>query len=156
MRLFATRDGSIVPRLSDFEVAILRMVPRLIDSVGGWDDDPAAERLTPEVFADDPERSAEFRRLAGELIDAGRAEDAAALDDLIESAAAGIPLTEQQAGSWMRAINQARLILGARLGIEEDGWEETSSFAPDDPHVVLLHLLSRIQGDLIRAVSRLP
>lgn len=153
MTLFYREDGLIHCRLREVELTLLRMVPQLIATVGEPAVDPAAERLTPEVFSGDMERSREFRHLAGDLIDQGRADDVAALRDLVDAVASGTALTEEQASGWMRAINQARLIIGARLGIEEDGWEETSGLSPADPSVVMLHLLSRIQSHLIAALS---
>lgn len=153
MKLFYRDGGQIHSRLREFDLALLRMVPDLVATVGEPGIDPAADRLTPQVYDEDAERSAEYRRLAGELIDSGRAEDVTALRDLIDSVEVGRPLTDEQASGWMRAINQARLVLGARLGIEEDGWEEKSEIPMDDPRVVMLQLLSRIQSDLIRALS---
>lgn len=153
MKLFVRRGGLIYSRLEDFDLALLRLVPPLLDSVGENGVDPAADRLRPEIFRDDAARSAEYRRLAGELIDQGRADDAAALGGLIGAVASGEPLTSDQAAGWMRAINQARLVLGARLGIEDDGWERSSGLSPEDPHVVMLHLLGRIQDDLIAALA---
>ena len=32
---------------------------------------------------------------------------------------------------WMRAIGEARLKVAARLGIEEDGWEDGSRTTPN-------------------------
>ena len=152
MKLFYRAEGLIHSRLQEFDLALLRMVPQLIDTLGAVGFDPAVERFTPRVFADDEERSAEYRRLAGELIDDGRAEDAAALRDLLGAVESGDALTDEEASCWMRAINQARLILGARLGIEDDGWEETSGLSPEDPSVLMLHLLGRMQSHLIAAL----
>ncbi len=153
MKLFYRRHGMIHSRLREFEIELLRMVPRLIDTVGNHGGDPAADRLTPEVFSGDRERSAEYRRLAGDLIDQGRADDVAALEDLIDAVESGEPLSDEQASGWMRAINQARLILGARLGIENDGWEETGGLSPQEPAVLMLHLLGQIQTHLIEALA---
>ncbi|NND01592.1 MAG: DUF2017 family protein [Acidimicrobiia bacterium] len=153
MRLFYRRNGLIHSQLREFDIALLRMVPQLIDTVGPTGADPAADRLSPEVFSQDEERSAEFRRLAGDLIDQGREDDVVALRELIDAVESGEPLTDEQASSWMRAINQARLILGARLGIEDDGWEEASGLSPEEPSVLMLHLLGRIQGHLIAALA---
>ena len=152
MKLFYRDGAEIHSRLREFDLALLRMVPALIDTVGEPGIDPAADRLTPQVH-DDEERSAEYRRLAGDIIDDGRAEDVAALRDLIDAVEVGRALTDEEASGWMRTINQARLILGARLGIEDDDWEDTSGISLDEPHVVMLQLLSRIQHDLIGALA---
>ena len=153
MKLFYRREGEIYGRLREFDLALLRMVPPLIDTVGEPGADPAADRLTPEVYGDSAEKSEEYRRLAGEIIDDGRADDVASLRDLLDAVETGRPLTDEQAAGWMRAINQARLILGARLGIEDDGWEDIGAISMDDPHVVMLQLLSRIQHDLVEALA---
>jgi hypothetical protein len=35
-------------------------------------------------------------------------------------------LSEEEALTWVRALNHLRLVAGARLGIDDDGWEERS------------------------------
>lgn len=151
MRFFDRRGGMIRPRLSEFHLALLGLVPKLLATVGEPGRDPAGERLRPEVFPDDPERSAEFRRLSSDMIEEGRATDNEVFAAGLERAAAGEPLTLAEAESWMRALAHARVILGARLGIEEDGWE-AGTFG-DDSRVAVLHFLGLLQEDLITALT---
>ncbi len=151
MRLFSRRGGAIHARLSEFHLAVLGLVPRLLATVGEVGVDPAADRLTPEVYPDDPERSEEFRHLAAEMIDRGRDADQAAFAAGLEKVAGGAPLTSDEAASWMRAIGHARVILGARLGITADGWETTTD--TDDSRIAVLHFLGHLQDDLVAVLT---
>ena len=153
MRLFVVRDGVIRSRLSDFEVAVLRLVPQLLAGVGESAADPAADRLVPQVHRDDPERSEEFRRLAADMIQGTREADADVLAAGIDQVAGGGPLSFEEAASWMRALAHARVILGARLGIEEDGWEGDRAAAAGDTRIGVLHLLGHVQDDLVAALT---
>jgi hypothetical protein len=51
----------------------------------------------------------------------------------------------------MRVVGEARIVLAGRLGIEEDGWEETASI--EDPEVAMLHYLGYLQESLVEALS---
>ncbi len=151
MRLFVVIDGVIRSRLSDFEIAVLRLVPRLLAGVGDPGVDPAADRLTPQVHPADPERSEEFRRLAAEMIQGTRDADADVLAEGLERIEAGEALSFEEAASWMRALAHARVILGARLGIEEDGWEGNP--ADGDARIDVLHFLGHVQDHLVMALT---
>lgn len=149
MSRFIRLDGEISADLEDIEVGILRLVPPLLAGVGEPGVDRGADRLRYEVHADDPERSAEFRRLASDLVDGGRAADIAALVESIDAVADGAALSDDAAAGWVGAINQARVVLAARLGIDDDGWGEGPELAGGDPSRVMLLLLSFIQTDLV-------
>ena len=151
MKLFVVSDGVIRSRLNDFEIAVLRLVPQLLAGVGDVGVDPAADRLTPQVHPADPERSEEFRRLAADMIQGTRDTDADALADGLERIEAGGSLSFEEAAGWMRALAHARVILGARLGIEEDGWEGNP--ADGDARIDVLHFLGHVQDDLVAALT---
>jgi hypothetical protein len=153
VRLFVVRDGVIRSRLTDFEVAVLRLVPRLLAGVGDSEVDPAIDRLTPQIHPDDPERSEEFRRLAADMIQGTREADAEVLAAGLDRVASGGSLSFEEAASWMRALAHARVILGARLGIEEDGWEGDRGAAVGDTRIGVLHLLGHVQDDLVAALT---
>lgn len=152
MRLFIVRDSMIRSRLSDFEIAVLRLVPQLLAGVGDSATDPAADRLTPRVHPNDPERSEEFRRLAADMIQGTRDADADVLAAGLDRIASGGSLSFEDAASWMRALAHARVILGARVGIEEDGWEGDRA-AAGDTRIGVLHLLGHVQDDLVAALT---
>ena len=153
MRLFVARDGVIRSRLSDFEAAVLGLVPQLLAGVGESGADPAADRLTPQIHPGDLERSEEFRRLAADMIQGTRDTDADVLAAGLDRIAAGGSLTFEAAASWMRALAHARVILGARLGIEDDGWEGDRAAAAGDSRIGVLHFLGHVQEDLVAALT---
>ncbi|GIU97373.1 MAG: hypothetical protein KatS3mg013_1176 [Actinomycetota bacterium] len=90
------------------------------------DDDPAVARLFPTAYPDDPARTMEFEHVAGEDLRRDRLERLQILSD----SANARWLTEDQLLAWMGAINDARLVLGVRLGVTEE--TDARSFA-DDP-----------------------
>lgn len=139
--------GGIHVQLARWEVDALDTVLELLDSVGEADGDPAAERLNPAPYPDDPRASGEFLRLMEEEATQARRADRSAFELTLEQAAAGVTLSEGEAGAWLRVIGEARLTLAARLGIEEDGWEATHP--EDDPGIAFLHYLGWLQGSLV-------
>ena len=147
------RDGRISGQLAIAEVAMLRLVDDLLASVGEASGDPAAARLTPDIFPGDADRSAEFRRLSEGLIGDARAVDLAVVEGSLPDESMGIDLSVSEAESWIRAITSARLVLGARLGIEEDGWEDDIDFDHPPPQVVALFVLGHLQEDLVMALQ---
>ncbi len=152
MTAFRWRDGVIEARLGAVEKALLAALPQLITQVGEVGTDPAAARLRPVVHPHDAARSAEYLSLSSDLIEGERDRD-------LETFAAGLTepsgpwtLTANQAMSWVRVLTTARIILGARIGIEEDGWEQDPAVDPRDPRVAALHVLARLQDSLVRAL----
>jgi hypothetical protein len=89
------------------------------------DDDPAVARLAPTAYPDDPMRNLEFDEAMGRSLADGRLH---ALD-VIEQTADAEHLTDEEAGAWMRALNDARIVFGTRLEIVED--DDVESFARD-------------------------
>ena len=91
-------------------------------------EDPALRRLLPDAYsgpdvADAAEKSAEFRRLTGSTLRAGKAERAllvleslsrVALDGKLELANEGEHL------GWMMALADLRLVIASRLGIQTE------------------------------------
>ena len=118
--------------------------------------DPALARLFPDGYSDDPEASADFRRYTEPGLRATkRAALATALATLVEEK---VPLDDEAAQAWLRALNDTRLVLGERLGVTED-WEDLVESllagAPDDPRLPLLALYDRLtylQESLVQAL----
>lgn len=152
MRAFSASGNRVLADLTELDTTVLRIVPRLIGGVADERIDPAAQRLSPEVYRDDPAKSDEFRRLSHDMIDAERAEDLRRFAAELEDVVAGTPLDAASAEAWMRVISTARLILGARIGIESDGWEQVAD-PEQDPRVAMLWVLGRLQTDLVSVLS---
>ncbi len=88
-------------------------------SSGERPDDPAVLRLLPDVAADDPERSAEFRRLTEfDLREGKLANLRTALHSL--AGTGRVELDEVGTRAWLIALTDVRLVIATRLGIATD------------------------------------
>jgi len=114
------------------------------------DDDPVRKRLLPVAYLDDEDRQTEYRLLAhGELLDS----HLAALTVLEETVDAE-RLDEEALNSWMRALNEVRLVLGTRLEVTEEGDERpTSADDPEAQAFAIYDYLTWLQGEIIEALS---
>ncbi|HET6560986.1 MAG TPA: DUF2017 domain-containing protein [Marmoricola sp.] len=130
-------------------------------------DDPVLARLFPVAYRDDEEAAGEFRRFTETELRSGKAASAAAVIDAMEEA--GLPgevdesglmidveLDADEAVTWMKALNDMRLALATRLGVEEDDEEFWESLPDDDPRVHVHDIydwLAFLQETLVHAVS---
>jgi hypothetical protein len=117
--------------------------------------DPALARLFPDGYSDDPDASADFRRYTEpSLRSAKRAAAQTALDTLGEPGERQV-LTLQQAEAWLRALNDVRLVLGERLGVDEDWDAVAAGLDDDDPRLAMFWVYDRLtylQETLVRAL----
>jgi hypothetical protein len=114
-----TPTGAYALRLSEEERALLRGLPGQLRELLGTDD-PALRRLSPPAYPDDPQQEADYRELVGEDLEAQRRR---ALD-VMESTIDQDQLEEAQLTSWLAALNDLRLVLGTRLDVTEELYEE--------------------------------
>lgn len=128
-------------------------------------DDPAVERLFPDVYPEDPDEAAEFRRLTeADLLAAKLDQAKTVLSDLLDAGGddegGEIRLDESHADVWLRALTDVRLALGTRLGIEDDTDIEAEIDAavgrnPTSPRASQLSVyayLSYLQESLVSAL----
>lgn len=90
-------------------------------------DDPSLRRLFPSAYPDDPERDAGYQALThDELL-----ERRFAALDLLQTTVVDpeVELSGDELASWMRSVNELRLVLGTRLDVSEEGVD----LDPDDP-----------------------
>lgn len=156
MRRFRSRSDSVEMRLRNHEVEVLSLVEGVLASVGREERDPAEERLSVEAYPDDGESQAEYGRLTAPELERGRRRDRAVVSSSLEAARRGpVALSTAEAYSWLMVINEARLVLAARLGIEDEGWGISPGNQPDlpSPEMALLLYLTEVQDDLIRVLS---
>lgn len=133
---FALVPDGLELRLTDIEVTFLADLPRLLAGLGTAESDPGAARLSPPVYLGDPEADAEWRRLAGAELEASRRADRSAFEVVLEAVADSLPesarttpkgavgtavVSRAEADALLRVVNEARLVLGARWGIETAG-----------------------------------
>jgi Domain of unknown function (DUF2017) len=119
-------------------------------------DDGALARLFPDGYSDDPEASADFRRYTEPTLREAKREAArTALATLGDGTGGKRLLTAEEAESWLRALNDTRLVLGERLGITEDWDELVEGLADDDPRLAMFWVYDRLtylQETLVRAL----
>lgn len=109
--------------------------------------DPAARRLTYDAHPDDPEMSEAFDDLVEGELDRARRDDRESFSATLDADR----LDAGQADCWLRVLGEARLVLGARLDIEEDGWSDDQG-ETDVPEMILLRFLSAVQDELVVAL----
>lgn len=156
-RILRTGEGRIAVLLTQRERQILGLLAAQlareaageIDPEGG-PDDPGLARLWPDAVRDDPEASAAFRELVAEDLEDTRAARFATLASTIDFAS----LDDDQAGAWLGAVNDLRLVLGARLDVTEDtGREPVNEHDPDAGHTIVFLWLGWIEEQLVEALA---
>ena len=123
-------------------------------------DDPALARLFPEASSN-PDEASEFRRLMEAELRTQKASDAAivlaalAPAEGVADPEVAIPVSEQDA--WLRTLNAMRLVLGARLGIDDDKDAElVDDLDPEDeraPVADVYHWVGYVQSLLLDAIT---
>ncbi|WP_231820986.1 DUF2017 family protein [Microbacterium resistens] len=123
--------------------------------------DPGLDRLTPAVYPDDPEASAEFARATSDDLLDRRAADARIVRAGLERFTAddGAPddmdpldvvIADAELDAWLRTLTALRLVIASRLGIETDAPHD-----PEDPRFGVYDWLGyRLEGLIEAADAR--
>ncbi len=114
---FRYRGGKIVVELPKEEREFLSDVLELLASIPASGDDPATRRLQVPVYLDDPEANSEWWLFMGEELSIARSTDRGVYQRVME-AEGKITLTPEEADAFLRVLNEGRLALGARFGLE--------------------------------------
>ena len=145
----ATRDGRYRLRIGAQERDLLRGLCGELRELLRSDDD-AVSRLYPAAYRDDDEAAAEFDRLVRPDQRKARLE---ALD-LVAGTLDEELLEQEQAEALCGALNDLRLVLGERLGVTEDVYED--GIDPRDPlapQLALYGWLTWLQSALVEALA---
>jgi Domain of unknown function (DUF2017) len=124
-----TSTGDFLVELRAADRELLRSVAvQLRETITGTaaSDDPAVARLFPPAYPDDPLRNLDFEHLVADDLMRDRLEGLAVL----ERTAGATRISEDDLLRWMRAANDARLVLGTRLDVREDS--DLDDFKGDD------------------------
>jgi Domain of unknown function (DUF2017) len=123
MTMFRRAGDACVAKFTPQEAQVLRQcVAELAALLADHPDpdDPAVERLFPDVYPEDPAAAAEFRRFTEADLKAEKLDQAkTVLSDLLENGGE-IRLVDEQADLWLRALTDVRLALGTRLGVQDE------------------------------------
>jgi hypothetical protein len=119
--------------------------------------DPALARLFPDAYADES-AAREYRRLTQEDLRRGKQETVQeVIADLETLPAEGqLRLDGDQAGRWLAALNDVRLVLGTRYDVGEDLEAELARLSPRDQRRVSLEVyawLGWLEETLVDSLS---
>ncbi|MEO7015876.1 MAG: DUF2017 domain-containing protein [Leifsonia sp.] len=151
--LFEPEEVEIVVQLATESAALARAAQDGAD----LRQDPALIRLLPDAYPDDPAASAEFRRFTTSGLAERKALNARLVVESLARPANGgveVRLDEAGAAAWLRALTDIRLVLGARLGIVQDGDE--GEIHDDETALMraVFDWLAYVQDSLVMALSR--
>ena len=153
-------------RLGQQELEVLRTLPEQLRTVltapaaPGPAANPVTERLFPPAYRDpaDAEHDDEYRRLVhDDLLDAKLANL-----DLVEGTLERgtlslrrwtVELSDEEAMAWLGVLNDLRLAIGVRLGMEEDFDGRVDDADPDAPAMHLLAYLGWLEELLLETLS---
>jgi hypothetical protein len=135
--------------MSPEERMFLGDVLPLLAGIGAKGSDPAADRLTVPVYLDDPEANEEWWRLMGQDLDAARRADRAVFSKMV-TGDGPVTLDLEEADAVLRVLNEVRLALGARLGVEVEA--DHDELAEESRQV--MDYLGWIQEQLTTELSR--
>jgi hypothetical protein len=151
-RVERTARGDFRLRLSAREREILRALPGQLRELLGTDD-PALHRLFPPAYDEGSERQAEYASLVrGELL-RDRLEALAVMEGTMDARR----LTEEEMTAWLGALNDLRLVLGTRLEVTEEMYEE--GLPDDDPRAesfALYTYLGWLEEQVVEALAGGP
>jgi hypothetical protein len=148
-RIERTPTGEIRLRFADEERDLLREVAEELETLlAEAPEDPSLRRLFPHAHEDE-ELEREYRELTHAQLVGGREKAHATLRETADREL----LTPEEADAWLRALNDARLVLGTRLDLPEDfDWDAVGSTDPRAPELALYAYLSWIQEQLVEAM----
>lgn len=144
-----TRGGRFRLRLTDEEREVLRTLPGQLREILDTDD-PSLRRLHPPAYQDDPEREAEYRRLVRDDLLRQRLQALEVMEATIDAGT----LDREQMTAWLGAINDLRLVLGTRLEVTEEMYEE--GIPPEDPRAAsfaLYQYLGWLEEQVVAALA---
>jgi hypothetical protein len=154
MRRFAprvrrTRRGGFELRLPDGERELLRSLPEQLRQALPTDD-TGVGRLFPPAYMDDPVREDEYRRMVREDLMTEHLQALQVMEETIDAR----HLSEEQVTSWLGALNDLRLVLGTRLNVTEETYqEEMDPEAPDTPAYALFFYLGWLEEQIVEALA---
>lgn len=143
------RRGRFRLRLGAEERELLRTLPGQLREILGTED-PSVRRLHPPAYQNDPEREEEYRRLVRDDLLRQRLEALAVMEATVDADT----IDQEQLAAWLGALNDLRLVLGTRLDVTEEMYEEG---IPDDdaraPAFAVYQYLGWLQENVVSALA---
>ena len=133
--------------LAEPERELLRgLAAQLADELESSDEaDAGLDRLYPSAYPDDEAAEADWRQLTRPTLEEGK------LGALrrVQATAGQDRLGAEDAGVWLTALNDLRLVLGTRLGVTEDSYAEELHH----PGLAVYAWLTWLQSELVEALA---
>ncbi len=150
-RRFKASRGGIAVDFPAEEKVFLSGLLEVLAGVSRSGDDPASQRLMVPVYLDDPESNEEWWRLMGDELHAARNSDRHVFQRVMTDPGR-LHLSDEEADAFLRVLNEGRLALGARFGVEV---EEDHAALPEDQREILDYLgwlLEELTTELTRSL----
>ena len=129
-----------------------------IDPFAHRPDDPALRRLFPDAYADDEDAAAEFRRFTERSLRDTKLAHAHTVLETLERSGGKVVLADGEVQAWLGTLNDLRLTLASRIGLDEDNHEAFYDLPEEDPAYLLFHVydwLTFLQETLVHALTGL-
>ncbi len=119
--------------------------------------DPVTQRLFPDAYADDEQAAMDFRRFTELSLRQQKSANAATVLACLERSGDKVTITRDEALAWLTALNDLRLSLAVRLGLEDEAsHEELVGLPQEDQRYAgfqIYDFLTWLQDSLVRALS---
>jgi hypothetical protein len=148
-RVRRTRKGDFELRLPDAERVVLRrLADELRQMLPGTD--ASLGRLFPPAYADDAEANEEYARLMRDDLLAQRLETLETFERTLDARRVG----EDELVAWMGAVNDLRLVLGTKLDVTEEVYDQPlDEQTPNAAQLAIYHYLGWLEEQLVEALS---
>jgi hypothetical protein len=148
-RIRRTRKGDFDIRIPEPERVVLRRLAEELREMLPTAD-PAVGRLFPPAYADDAEANEEYVRL---MRDDQLAERTAAIETF-ERTVDARRVSEEELLAWMGAVNDIRLVLGTKLDVTEEMYDELlDERTPNAAQLAVYHYLGWLEEQMVVALS---
>jgi len=162
---FTIDDGRILVEASGREIDLLTtMLGQFTELIDGRSrdphrgeltpKDPALARLLPDPVLDDPGAATELRSLTEASLMSHKLKNAASVNDLLAGARkAPAAMGPDAELAMLKALTDLRLVLAARLGIEQDGDRGRRWSLNDRRMQTAYQWLAAVQSDLLDTMA---
>ena len=116
-------------------------------------DDPVLLRLFPEAYDEDPDASADFRRFTERDLRQTKLSHALTVQDCLERSGEKVLFPLSLGPSWLGFMNDVRLALGERIGIDDEFHDQVAELPEDDPRLAMVGVydwLTYLQDSLVQ------
>jgi hypothetical protein len=142
------RDGFRVGLARQERELLAALCAQLLAELGerNGEPDPGLSRLFPAAYPDDDAAQADWEQLARPALEEGKI---GALRR-VEATVGEDRLGEEDAGAWLTALNDLRLVLGTRLGVTEESYRDD---VEQHPGLAVYTWLTWLQSELVEALA---